>query len=568
MNVITDDAGFEARDTLRTFLIFGCLFFVYMWGLGDAGLCDPDEGRYAEIPRAMAAAGDYITPRLNGLKYFEKPVLTYWLSAASLKLFGESGFAVRFPAALAAFAGIIPVWLLARREYGRRTADLSAVVLGGSLLYYAMGRIILTDMILSACLTATFAAVWFAVRGERRGLSLSLAFAGMGLSLLAKGLIGLVLPGGVIILYAILSRNLGVIWLFARFLPGYVIFAAVTLPWFWAVCAKNPDFFYFFFIHEHFLRYTTTVHDRYEPAWFFIPLVIVGFVPWSGFLYMAFKDAFKAAMEALKEKGALNFELFLLCWFFFILVFFSASDSKLVPYIIPAMAPVAVMTAVSFTAASRIPGRLVSAVLLNSILLLLLAAAFMSLKFFFDDPAYDLKLAYRVGHVIALSMLLLILSFISFLPRFRSSGGTFKILRTLLPFFVMIFLLAVQPAHSVAASKKSVTDLCTELKGKIKPEDVIINYEEFIQGIQFGLHKRILLVDYVGELEFGKNAEPELAAGWFMTKDEFEQYLNTPSEGDKILIIENKNMRNLTPNMITDAIIIGANHNFSALRLR
>ena len=565
--VLDSDTDSWSRSSLKTVLIFACMFFVYLWGLGDSGLCDPDEGRYAEIPRAMLATGDYVTPRLNGLKYFEKPVLTYWISAASLKLFGENNFAVRFPAAATALIGVMFLWLLVKREYGRDVADLASVVLGGSLLYFSIGRIILTDMPLSACLTMTFVSTWFAIRGERRRFWLSLAFAGMGLSVLAKGLIGLVLPGGVIIMYAILLRNPGVIWLFASYLPGYAIFAAVTVPWFWMVCSRNPDFFYFFFIHEHFMRYATTIHGRYEPVWFFIPIIIVGFLPWIAFLPLAFKDAIKAAKGAMRDKCSLSFELYLLCWFAFILAFFSASGSKLIPYIVPAMPPVAAMIAHGFikrigTKSLNIP------LVINSLLLLFFAVAFWSLPHFFDDSSYDLKYAYSVGRVIALSMLLMLISFLSYLSFFNNRGTTSKRLRALLPIFIMIFVLAVAPIQSVVASKKSVSDLCVALKDKLKPEDVIINYDDFIQGLQFGLNRRILIVDYVGELEFGKNAEPEVSSGWFMTRDEFAKYIDTKTSGEKVLVLEIRDIEKIPQEYLRGSVLILATHNFAALRLR
>lgn len=557
------------RGRLFTAAIFLCLFFLYFWQLGAAGLIDPDEGRYAEIPREMIERGDYVTPRLAGLKYFEKPVLTYWLTAASFHLFGQNEFGARFPAAASALLGIAATWLLAKRRYGRDTADWSAIVLGSSFLYFVIGRIILTDMVLSAFQTIAFAAAGLALtETSSRKLRLSIFFAAMGLSVLAKGLIGLVLPGGALLLYALLSRNPGAFALFARFLPGYAIFALVTVPWFWAVASRNQDFLSFFFIHEHFLRYVTTIHQRSEPFWFFVPVLIAGFVPWTGFLPSAFTDAIRAAKTAIRGKNGQSFELFLLCWSFFIFAFFSLSESKLIPYITPALPPVAIMTAVSFHRRMELRS-LRGSTALNCLFLLLLATAFATLRHYFRDGSYDLDAAYPVGMVIALSMLLLSIAFALCAFRPRPEPG-----RRLLYLSLALFLMTFYPVHSIVASGKSVADLCfllneLEARGLGPSRDyAIAAYREFPQGVQFYLKKRPILVEYTGELAFGREAEPDVAEGYFQSEDEFVKRLDVKREQDIVLVIENRNILRLPEGIRRRATIMASGFNFTALRLR
>ena len=557
--------------TLRTTLIFAALFFVYLWGLGDAGLMEPDEGRYAEIPRNMIATNDYVTPRLNGLKYFEKPVLGYWMNVASFKLFGENNFAARFPATLLALAGIAATWAVARRMYGREIADWSAVVLGTSFLYYAIGRINILDMPVSAFLTIAMALAWFAIDDRERGnFWLCLAFAALGAAVLTKGLMGIVLPGGIVLCYALLSRNPRIFRRFLFFLPGWVLFLVVTVPWFWAVCARNSDFFYFFFVHEQFLRYTTTVHDRMEPFWFFLPIYVAGFVPWLGFLPGAFRDAYKKIREYMTARDSNAPELFLLCWSLFILLFFSASHSKLIPYIIPAMPPIAILVARAVHLRTRTDGRkpgLLPAFLLNAVVLLALAGGLLTLRRYFQDPRYDLPLAWRSGRVIAMAMILFVV--LSAVSLKRLWAGRFAhFVPLFMPIAALVLIYTLQPIQLVIASRKSAYELCVNLKPILGPDDVVINYKDFIQGPQFYLGRQVVLVDYVGELQFGKDAEPELASKAFMTTEEFERFVDTPTTGQKIVIFEDEKGINLPRFIAKDATVAATSHNFVAIRLR
>ncbi len=569
--ILEKDDKKNATGALRTILIFAALFFVYIWGLGDAGLMEPDEGRYAEIPRNMIATGDYVTPRLNGLKYFEKPVLCYWLNVASFKLLGENAFAARLPVALLALAGVAATWSVARKMYGRTTADWSAVVLGTSLLYYAIGRINILDMPVSAFLTIAMALAWFAIDDRERGnFWLCLAFAALGAAVLTKGLMGIVLPGGIILCYALLSRNPGIFRRFLLFLPGWAILLAVTVPWFWAVCVRNPDFFYFFFVHEQFLRYTTTVHDRMEPFWFFLPILIAGFVPWLGFLPGAFRDAFKSIKECFARRSDNSPELYLLCWSLFILLFFSASHSKLIPYIVPAMPPLAILTARAIELRTdtvrRRPG-LLPAFLLNAVVLLVLAGGLLTLRRYFRDARFDVKLAWQAGRVIGMAMILFVV--LSAVSLKRVWAGRFAhFVPLFMPVAALVLIYTLQPVQLVIASRKSAYELCENLKKVTGPDDIFINYKEFIQAPQFYLGRRMVLVDYTGELEFGKEAEPELARKIFMTDAEFEKFVETPTSGDKIIIFEDDRGMNLPSYVGRGARVAATSHNFTAIRLR
>ncbi|WP_246153143.1 glycosyltransferase family 39 protein [Oryzomonas rubra] len=313
--------------------------------LGRYGLIEPDEGRYAEIPREMLEKGDFITPTLNYVAYFEKPPLHYWLTAFSFKLFGLNEFAARFAGALAGLLAVLLVYQVGRKLFGRREGLFSALILGTSTGFLAQSRINLTDMTLAFWLTTALCSFIIATVGneERKGRYYYLFYLFSALAVLTKGLIGLVFPAGIIVVYMAMTRR----WYLLRemrLVGGIALFLAVTVPWFVLVSLRNPDFARFFFIHEHFERYFTKVHGRYQPPWFFLPVLLATMFPWSVY-------AIRAITRAWRERRHKNGErhVFLLIWAGFIFLFFSASHSKLVPYILPIFPPLALLMGKMFS---------------------------------------------------------------------------------------------------------------------------------------------------------------------------------------------------------------------------
>jgi 4-amino-4-deoxy-L-arabinose transferase-like glycosyltransferase len=325
------------RDFLLLLILFG---FLFLSGLGSAPLIDPDEGRYAEIPREMLEKTDFVTPTLNYVKYFEKPPLLYWLNAGSMQLFGENETAARLPAALSGLFTVFLTYAVGRGLFDRKTALLSAMILGTCAGFVIQSRIILTDMLLTLCLSGALFSFLLATRRQdsRQRLFFRLFFICCGLAVLAKGLIGIVLPGGIIFWYLLLGKR----WDILKHVPwfsGLLLFIIVTVPWFVLVSLKNPEFLHFFFIREHFQRFTSTIHQRSQPFWFFFPILLLIMFPWSFFLPGSLRKAWQ------QRRTSKDATLFLLLWPLVILLFFSFSSSKLIPYILPVFPPLALLTA-------------------------------------------------------------------------------------------------------------------------------------------------------------------------------------------------------------------------------
>lgn len=322
----------------------------YGFRLGSYPLADPDEGRNAEIPREMVAGGDWVTPRLDGVNYFEKPPLMYWTTAACMEVFGANEWAVRTAPLLFALGGVLVTCAAARRIYGRPAGLAAALVLGTSLLYFALARLLILDMAVSVLMSAALFCFILGVRepppaagargwaARRRWLFYGL-YASAALATLAKGLMGFLVTGAVMFLWLLLFNQ----WRRLRpfYLPtGVLLFLALAAPWHLLVAARNPTWFHRYVIYEHFERFLTPAAGRPGPWWYFIPIVLLGLFPWCGFLPAGVGSAVRGGW---KERGKNADTWFFVIWAGFIFVFFSASHSKLPPYILPAFPAFAVL---------------------------------------------------------------------------------------------------------------------------------------------------------------------------------------------------------------------------------
>jgi 4-amino-4-deoxy-L-arabinose transferase-like glycosyltransferase len=365
--------------------------------LGRRALWEPDEGRYAEIPREMLASGDFVTPRLNGVKYFEKPPLFYWIEAGALRAFGPREWALRLPPALFALGGCLAVYAAGRRLFGRRAGLWAGAVLATSPLYCAIGHIVILDMAVSVLLTVSLLAFLLATReprGWRRRLLLWAFWTAAALAVLTKGLIGIVLPGLVIGAWIVLARR----WDALRMLlqpSGIALFLAIAVPWHLLAARANPGFAWFYFVHEHLLRYTTKIHGRYHPFWFFIPVLFAGLLPWTLLLPRALRSALAAPAEERRKT------VFLILWAGIVFLFFSLSDSKLVPYVLPAVPPLALLAGrfLSVAGTWRLPVRMAagSAVFLT---VLLASLPWLDRQMSIRDLALRLRSRLRPGDVV------------------------------------------------------------------------------------------------------------------------------------------------------------------------
>ena len=337
------------RNTLSRLALAACALLLFFGGLGATPCSSRTRGATPRSRARCSRRHDFVTPRLDGVLYFEKPPLYYWLNAAALSVLSDPATACRLASALFGLAGVGLAWRLGRSiggDRGRRVALSAAVVLGSSPLWVALSRANIIDMTLTFFLCATLTCFWLAQepkeKGERgEGLLWHGMFAAAALATLTKGLIGFVIPGAVIFFFLLFARR----WRLLLRVPWLTRSWAVpvaAVPWHVLAARRNPEFLWYYFVHEHLLRYTTPEANRQEPFWYFAAVLALGMLPWSGLLPAAGR-VFRGAGR-LRDRPGL---IFLACWAGFILLFFSASQSKLAPYILSALPPIAVLIALA-----------------------------------------------------------------------------------------------------------------------------------------------------------------------------------------------------------------------------
>jgi 4-amino-4-deoxy-L-arabinose transferase-like glycosyltransferase len=350
-------------------LIIATLYVCYFSHLGAIGFVGPDEPRYAWIARDMMETGDWVTPRLYGKPWFEKPPLFYWGAALSFKLFGVSEAAARLPSAVSALLATLALAWLALRLYGAETARWLLLFLPTTVGMIGFSHAAATDMPFSAMLTIAMVAAAVVVRlGQEAsgniagdaaagGASpsptktwLALIFFGffLGLSVLAKGPAGIILCGGSVFFWAIFTKR----WRDAfRLLDPVAIaaFCLTALPWYILCGQRNPDFFHIFIIEHNFKRYLTPEFQHIQPLWYYVPITLIALFPWSAWLLGVRTKNLSPSSD--NDRRATT--IFLFMWAIFPLLFFSISKSKLPGYILPAIPPLLLLLSASILRNAR-----------------------------------------------------------------------------------------------------------------------------------------------------------------------------------------------------------------------
>jgi len=492
-----------------TILILLCA--VLWFGLlGQRDLFDPDEGRYAVIPAAMVDTGNWLTPRLNDIKYFEKPALQYWGTAAIFELFGKSNTTARLWTALLGFATALFSMFVAFRLYGQRAAIYGFLLCISYLMVVAFGHYLTLDMALSAFLFIGIGSLVIAQSAEssekRTRNWMLVGWAALALATLTKGLVAIVLPAGAVVVYSLWQRDWR-LWKRLHIFKGLLLYLLITAPWFSAVSIANPEFARFFFIHEHFERYTTDVHSREGPVWYFLPYLLLGVCPW---LITSMRSLLKPAFKWLPDKpGQFDAERFM--WTFAVVTFsfFSLGQSKLPGYILPILPVLAVMSG------GQIAAGLSSRA--DRWVMLFLGLFFIAGSLYIGHLASDRYpveqwLSYRPwiigsGMFLLASFAAMSLKKLDGLPAFAGAAVM----------SLAAALLIVSGANSLAESRSSkvIADVIREALPEGAP---VFSFQYYPEAASFYLGKPITIVEYEGEMAMGVRIEPEK---FIKTQDEF-----------------------------------------------
>ncbi|HEX3396446.1 MAG TPA: phospholipid carrier-dependent glycosyltransferase [Steroidobacteraceae bacterium] len=491
---------------------------VWLATLDGRPLFNPDEGRYAEIPREMASGGDWVIPHLNGLDYIEKPPLQYWATAATYRLLGVSEFSARLYTALTALAAIVLIGFLAGRLWDSTTGWRAAAVLSGMFMFVVLGQLMTLDMSLTFWMTASLVGFLLAQQAKtgqpaktnERGWML-IAWAAAALGVLTKGLVAAAIPAAVLVIYSLWARDFTP-WRKLHAAWGLPLFLIIAAPWHWLAARRLDDFLQFFFVHEHFARYLTPIADRQEAWWFFGYVFLVGTVPWT----VPALRVLASGWRARAPRGEFSPTLFLWIWVVFICVFFSLSDSKLMPYILPAMPALAPLIA-ALPSQTLKKDFLITAILTTAAALALGAATVAIVKLLPDSDRrpYFLLLAKPLREAAAL---LLVSGAYVWVQGARDVTRAGLVLGV---GWCLAVLLLIRSA-SVLAPIYSGIDLAAALPAADRAAP-LYSVRSYDQSLTFYLQRTVMLVGYRGELEYGLRRAPDRE----ITQDEFPAVWNS-----------------------------------------
>jgi 4-amino-4-deoxy-L-arabinose transferase-like glycosyltransferase len=520
----------ERAAAVAMLLLAATLFFFH---LGTYGMWEPDEARYAEIPREMLATGDFVVPHLNYVIYIEKPPLLCWLTALSFRLFGENEFAARVVPAASAMLGVIATYLFALRVFDRRRAILAGAILATSPLYAVMAQVLTTDMLLTALMTIAFFSFFLAWRDNPKWRWAF--YAAMGLGILAKGPVGAALP--IITAASFLWWQGELVAGIKRLKPvsGLLVTVLIAAPWFVAISVRVPDFVWFYFVGEHLRRFFQASYSHGEPIYFYIPVLAVGLLPWS-----------LLTPAIIKRGSAYPGRTFCLIATVAVLVPFSLASAKLIPYILPAVPPLAVLLAdaifsIPKPAQDAVPGRRrVLSPQLAGALIGLIGIAILAMPVLaphaggrylalVHNPTLVIGAILLAGGVLTASLFCRGRMELALLALTITSAGA---------------LIAGSYARIAVEPMRSYAQLSRVVAAQ-EPDASLICYHRYIQALPFYTHRRVILVGARTELGFGAAHSADARDYFFNSDADLIRLWNRPVR--TVLLIDQPDLDRLKP---------------------
>jgi 4-amino-4-deoxy-L-arabinose transferase-like glycosyltransferase len=529
-----------------------CLIILFH-GLRNTALFEPDEGRNAEKAREILLLGDWVTPHQNFLPTLDKPIFFYWLVALAFKIFGFAEWSARLPSSLSAVGCLLLVYCFARTQWGAREALWSCLALVTSIEFVILSRIVILDMTLTLFITwalMSFYAAQQSIRSKsRRNVYWLSMYAAMGAATLTKGLLGVIVPGLVIFFYVVLSRK----WFLLRqmrIIPGAVVYLVIVAPWYLWAEMRNPGYLRYFLWEEHFVRFLTPYFGRTKGWYYFFIVVGIGFLPWSVIL--------PVTVRSLWKRWAHDVNHFLALWVVVPLVFFSLSHSQLPHYILPIFPALALLTGRALgiedeDSTDKLRWRffILSAFPVAFVVYLLIGAGWPHGLPVEIRPAVIQKVAVIGLYAAVLFLLFAVLTFGHMKLLWKERGVPLLCTSVSLALFWVLLtqIIAATSFHRVSKS------LAREIASVIDPQDRIVFYDTYIEGIPFYLriHKPIWLVQSpekqaVMGSYYVRERRPVAAAGYgrvFFTFKEFaEQWKN--NDVPLRVLVKEKNLTRLS----------------------
>ena len=515
------------RRWVAVVLIFAT---VVLWfaSIEHRKLVNPDEGRYAEIPREMLASGDWLTPRLNDIKYFEKPPLQYWGTAAIYRVFGFDEWTARLWPSVTGLLGILLTGFAGWRLFGKKAGVAASLILLSSVYYLIFANVLTLDMgfsfFLNLVLVGYLMAHCDALQPHARTVWMLVAWGAMGLAVLSKGFAGAALPPLALVTYTALQRDRSG-WRNLRMGVGVPLLLLIAAPWFISVSTANPEFFQFFVIHEHLQRFTETVHHRSGPWWYFIPVLVVALLPWL----VVLAEGVLGAWRHKSAPGAFSSRRFLLTWAVSQLVFFSLSGSKLPAYILPILPALALIIATRIVELDgvQIAKRVTPLALLAGL------AFFVGTEVMEAMHHKPIEFDYYEDYSDWLETASVIIVAAGLLLWWQRQARRVAVVAFCLSLFLASELIIA--GFEQLSPLQSAYSLAERVKPLLNPSTPLFLVDTYNQSLPPYLGRPVTLVAYEDELYFGLQQEPDR---WIPTLGEFAILWRALPEGVAIMPIE------------------------------
>jgi len=502
---------------LTMLLIVGFSFY------GFPPLLPPDEGRYASIGAEMLRTHQFIVPHIDGVIYFEKPPLVYWLIAIAIKLFGTSTWAVRAFNPILSWFGVIITYICCIRIYDRKVAFIAACIIGANALYLAIGRILTLDAAVGFFINASILCFLTGLQpnaGKQRPYWFYAAYVLSGLAVMTKGLIGVIFPIMAIGLWVCFLKQWKQVRSF-RIVSGLIIVAIIAVPWIVLTQLQHHSFFYQYVIRQQFLRFLTKADDRYVSLLQYCAMVIISLLPFVFLLPQSIKRIFVHKYTNLVERQN---DLFFFIWGVSIVVFFALSSSMLFTYLVTIVVPFSVLMARYFVASQLITGVTNRS---SRVSLWVLVGFFFCCALAL--PILYVLIQYRHHHFEHLPMAWLLLvigvcvTILAFVAVYAVVKNRFKWV-FVIAMLVSITLINVIWVTVPILSQRSILPL--EQKAKLivrqHPDMRVVSYYHYYQSLPFYLNRRIIIVNWRDELTFGYNHQKS-AKQWMISGKQFWQ---------------------------------------------
>jgi 4-amino-4-deoxy-L-arabinose transferase-like glycosyltransferase len=531
---------------LDLFFITTLISLFFAMFMGSHHLLVPDEGRYVEVAREMVASGNYVTPFLNGIVFLDKPILFYWLQCLAIKIFGLKEWSVRLWPAIIGVFGCVASYVAGRKLFNRRTGIFAAFILATSPLYYILSHYANMDLEVAVFITATLYAFLIAVKLEdsyRRSIVLWIAYTFAALAFLTKGMIGIVFPamiiGGWIIIFndwRLLKR--------IHLLSGLGILVLIVTPWCILEQRANPEFFHYFFVTQHFSRFLTSNFNNPHATWFYLPVVLIGLIPWAFFLVQAFWQKIQLIFENCREH---KIEVFLLLWVLLIFMFFSIPRSKLIGYIAPIIPPLVLIISSyidSALSSMKMTGLKIGVFLwmifVCSIIVALYCLPYLSISFDFHRIVIErfLTIILLIGGL-ALVCLFWYRNFQFWLQKWSMIVATLTVTSAL--------LLTISYVAIADLGLKSAKPLAMKINELQKPDDVVVAFYDYYYDLSVYIQKPLFMVE---QWDNFKHRDDDDWRSMFVTFSSFEgsqkqwlideQQLQKIWHSKKVFIIANR----------------------------